>query len=406
MNHSETIHFFLQVGVLLFAALSAGHVARRAGLPAVLGELLAGLLLGPTLFGRFLPEAQAWLFPHAGPVPVAVGAVGKLGLLGFLFAAGLELDLSHVKREGRTVLLTSALGIVVPFLFGFAAVKLAPALWGAEGNPLLPFFVGTALSISALPVIARVLMDLRIPMTGLASVILASAVVDDLVGWFLFAALVRALTQGTSGPADILKTVVLVTGVSCLMLVAGRWVFRRAAPWIRSQMEEPGRFICLGVSFFVVSAALFEGLGVHAAFGAFLAGIVFSSGRSGDDPVHGIVYQVSLGVLAPLYFVSVGLTLDYVAHFDLLLSVVVFLIACLGKLIGAGLGAWWGGKPWREALAVGFALNARGAMEIVLASAALEVGMIERRLFVALVIVAVGTSLISGPALRRLIVRR
>jgi Kef-type K+ transport system membrane component KefB len=169
---------------------------------------------------------------------------------------------------------------------------------------------------------------------------------------------------------------------------------------LRATLVWPGGFIGLITIFLLIAAALAESIGLHAIFGAFLIGVALGQDKEANHQVHDIIYQFAISFFAPLYFVSIGLKANFATHFDAGLVFVVLLIACLGKIAGASLGAWWGGTLPRQALAIGFGMNARGAMEIILASVALEYGLINQKIFVALVVMALFTSMLSGPAMQ------
>jgi Kef-type K+ transport system membrane component KefB len=400
MSHDDTVRFFLQLAVLLLSALAGGLVARRLRLPAVAGELLAGILLGPTLLGALAPSLHAWLWVASVPSGAAREAVVKLGLLGFLFAAGLEMDLGRARARLRETATVSLLGIAVPFLLGAAAVAAWPGLF--HSDRLDPWwqsvFVGTALSISAVPVIARILIDLDLQHTDLAVVILSAAVIDDLVGWSLFTVLLGRAAPDAAHTNPLL-TLALVALVVLFLLTAGRSLAERIRPWGRSRLPGPGHWIGVAVVGVLAAAALVEAIGVHAVFGAFVAGLVLARPAERNEPVRVMVRQIALGVLSPLYFVSIGLKVDFVKGFDLELAIVVLALAAIGKIGGVTLGASLAGMPPRVALQVGLGMNARGAMEVLLASLAFEAGLIDARLLVALVIMAMATSILSGPAM-------
>lgn len=406
----EAIIFFLQMALMLGVALSCGQIMRRIHQPAVIGELLGGILLGPTVLGLLAPTFHVWLFPTEGPVTSAREAVIRIGMLFFLFVAGLEVNLRELRGRGRSLLLTSTMGSIIPFLLGFGCVLLLPGLWGhAAQERLMPLAltIGTALCISALPVIARILLDLGLLRSELGIVVMATATLSDLIGWSLFAVILGSFLP--SAPQQSLWGVLaLVLGFAGLVLVLGRLFGTPLQRWARATLPWPSGFIGVISVLVLTAAALSEALGMHAIFGAFLVGVALGQGHDmkADNPVPEIMYQFAISFFAPLYFVSVGLRVDFVDNFDPLLVGMVLLIACVGKIGGAGLGAWLGGMSWREALAVGAGMNARGAMEIILAYIALDCKLIDQRIFVALVIMALTTSMLSGPILMRLLPRQ
>jgi len=405
LTQHEWVLFFLQIGLMLSMALVGGYLMRRLRHPAVMGELVGGIILGPTIFGLLIPDAYKWLFPNSSAVNTAREAVISLGMLFFLFTVGLEVNLSRLNNKGWGIILTSILGVVIPFGMGFGAVQVWPNLWGAqEKGIILSIFIGTALSISALPVIARILLDLDLLDTQVGSIVITAAVIDDLIGWSLFAASLSALNPGNSSknPWGMFG---LVLGVLVLFWGISRWLIQPMLRWLQRVVDWTGGFISVIAVWILAAAALAEGVGIHPVFGAFQVGVALGHGLGSkkNNPVYEIIQQFAVNFFAPLYFVSVGLKADFVRNFDPLLVIVVILIASVGKIVGAGLGAWFGGLNRREALAVGCGLNARGAMEIILASVALEYQVIDQRIFVSLVMMALVTSMFSGPLLRWLL---
>src|ERR1700740_3429187 len=195
----DVMTMFLALAVLLGTAKLAGEVMQKLDQPSVLGEIMAGILLGPTVLGQIKPNLYAFLFPATGNLPIVLDTVTTLGVVFFLLSAGLEIDLRSIFRQGRSAIAVSFCGVIIPFVFGFAAAGLFPRFLGAgEGADRLIFalFVGTALSISALPVIAKILMDLNLLRSEMGTVVMSSAMFDDLVGWILFSAILGMMNLG------------------------------------------------------------------------------------------------------------------------------------------------------------------------------------------------------------------
>ncbi len=412
MNHDALILLFLQLGAMLLTAVVCGQIMRRFHQPAVLGELLGGILLGPTMFGNFAPETFARWFPADKSIALARESLISVGMLFFLFVAGLEVKLRHVRERKRQVAFTAILGLLVPMALGIASVRAFPEVWGRGAESAgwaFSLFVGTALSISALPVIARILMDLRLIQRDLGIVVMTAAALNDVVGWSLFAILLNVLVPALASPSTggfetVAKNLGLLVGFVAVVLLIGRWLSRPGLRWMRAHLSWPTAFIGATTVVILVAAAVTEALGIHAVFGAYVVGIALGQAiDSGEGKeAHDVIYQFAISFFAPLYFVSIGLRANFASDFDLPLVLLVLLVACLGKIGGAGLGAWLGGMPPRQAAAVGFGLNARGAMEIILASVALESGLIDQRVFVALVVMALVTSALAGPMMNRL----
>jgi Kef-type K+ transport system membrane component KefB/mannitol/fructose-specific phosphotransferase system IIA component len=409
LAEGELPRLLLGIAVLLAATQVCGKLARRIGQPSVLGELVAGLLLGPTVLGRLGPELQEALFPLAGAQAVAFSSLTLVSIVLFLAVAGLEVDLGRLLARLRVASAVGVSGIVVPFGLGFGAAWAWPRALGIEpGAAPEPFalFIGTALAISALPVIAKTLVDLDLYRTDFGALVVGAAVFNDLIGWTLFGLVVGAFRSGTPTLSGVGVEVVVTLGAVALALTAGRWLVLRALAWIGRDAHDSGGVVVFVLCLAFAGAALTESVGHGALMGAFLSGVVVGGTLETSPRRLAALQRLVAAVFAPLFFGSLGLRTDFVANFQPLLVIVVFAIACAGKVLGCGLAARWSGLPASEAWAVGFGLNARGAMEMAMALVALQYGIISEPLFVALVVMALGTSAISGPAMQRLVGQR
>jgi len=406
LTHSEVTAMFLALGLLLASARLFGEIARRFNQPAVLGEILAGILLGPTVFGALAPTWSAFLFPKVGGGALAIDGLMTLAITLFLLVAGLEVDLSTIWRQGRLAINVGLAGVLVPFAVGFGAAWYLPQLMGIEAgaDPLLfALFMATALSISALPVIAKTLMDLNLYRSDLGMLVVAAAVFNDLVGWIIFAVILGMLGTGPAHELSIAQTIGLTLAFALVMLTVVRWLIHRVLPWIHAHTSWPGGVLGFALALALVAAAFTEWIGIHAIFGAFLAGIAIGDSRHLRERTRATIEQFVSFIFAPLFFAGIGLKVNFVTEFDPLLVLTVLVIATLGKVLGCGLAGRFSGMARREALALGFGMNARGAMEIILGLLALKYGLIGERLFVALVVMALVTSLMSGPLLQRVL---
>ncbi len=403
LSPREVTTMFLALGILLASARLLGELARRWHLPSVLGEILAGILLGPTVLGALAPALSHSLFPATGGNALVLDAVTTLAIVLFLLVAGIEVNLSTVWRQGRAALSVALAGIVAPFSIGFFASWLTPKSFGYEGgtDPLtFALFLATALSISALPVIAKTLMDLNLYRSDLGVVVIAAAVCNDLVGWLIFAVILGHLGIEGGHGLPVLHTIGLTVGFALFMLTVVRALIHRLLPWIQAYLSWPGGVLGFAFALALLSAAFTEAIGVHAIFGSFLAGVALGNSTHLRERTRTVIDQFVSSFFAPLFFASIGLRVDFLAHFDLGLTLLLLVIALLGKVLGGGLGARWGGVGWREAWGIGFGLSAQGTMGIILGILALQYQVISQRVFVALVLTALVTSVLSGPALQ------
>jgi len=404
MDKATLTLFLVQIGLVLAIPLVMAKLLQKLALSPLVVELLCGVLLGPSVFGMISPELYARVFPALGKATQAREAITELGLLIFVFMAGLELQPRRLRRLGMPIIWTSLFGILLPLALGVGSVLLWPGFWRnqAQSNvPLLALFVGTILSITALPVIARILMDLNLIKTDIGTMVMSAAMLDDLVGWGLFAVILSNFGgEGHSGH-NWWASLVSVMVVFALLLNLSNKRIQRAVGWLNL----PKDTLQLKLTFLVLMSAaiLSEVLGTHATLGAFLAGVALGRIKEARKLAHESLYQTTVGIFATLYFVSIGLKVNFVANFDLVLVVFVLVIACIGKISGVYLGAKLGGKQPREALLVALGMNARGAVGIVLTTVALEYGLIDQRIFVALVIMALATSVLSAVGIKRLL---
>lgn len=399
----EITVMFLALGILLATARVLAELVQRWHQPAVLGEILAGMLLGPTVLGALAPEWSAWLFPMQGNSAVVLEGLTTLAIALFLLVAGMEVDLSTMWRQGKTAAAVGSAGLVIPFGLGLAAAWAMPWSLGWEGklHPILfALFFATALSISALPVIARTLMDLNLYRSDLGMIIIAAAIFNDLAGWIIFAMILGMMEHQSGHGMGIGQTIGLTLAFAAGMLTIGRWLIHRVLPWVKAYTTWPGGVLGFALALALLAAAVTEYIGVHAIFGSFLVGVAIGDSSHLREQTRMVIHQFVSFIFAPLFFASIGLSVDFVRHFDVGLVLAVLVIACVGKVVGCGLGARWSGMSSRESWAVGFGMNARGAMEIILGLLALQFGVIHERLFVALVIMALVTSMLSGPMMQ------
>lgn len=410
LNHQETISLILSLGILLIVARLVGEFFRKLKMPLVVGELVAGICLGPSLLGHYFPNISSLALNQKSNSMFAFNGITAISVIMLLFVAGMEVDLSIIRQQGKTALKTSFLGLIIPLGLGFLAAYYYFPLFGenyTSNSKLILFslFFGTAMAVSALPIIARTLMDLGLFRTKVGMIIIAAAMFDDIIGWLLFSVILGMLKTSTLGHG-FLVTLGLTIMYSVAMLTVGRIIINKSLPWAKKNFSWPGGFLSISLGLAFLGAAFTEFIGIHAIFGAFIVGIAFGDSVHLTEKTREIVNQFVTNIFAPLFFVSIGFKVNFIANFDLQITLIVLLIAVFCKLLGAGLGAYWGGLSKQESLAVGFGMNARGAMEIILALLALQEGLINEKLFVAIVVMAVVTSVMAGPALQLLVKRQ
>jgi Kef-type K+ transport system membrane component KefB len=385
--------FLFSVAVILLVCHVSGAVLRRFGQPPVLGEVVGGLLLGPSVLGLVWPSSQDWLFP--APVLTALNYAAQLGLIVFMFLLGCELRTDRIGNR-RVVGATVLGGMGLPFVGGVVVALAAPALGG--GGTAYVLFFGLAVSITALPVLARILVDLGLSDTRLGATALSSAAVGDGVAWFALTVILAG--TGLSGTGDVMTT----AGLAAALVVATVLCVR---PALRALVERvTSTQLLLGV--LVVGALGYAGLtqliGLHPVIGAFLFGVAVPRRSAAVTRISEQLQGFAIAILLPLFFAGVGLSTstgllgESVGNW--LLFLLVLAVATVTKFVGAGGAARLAGLPARESLRLGTLMNCRGVTELVVASIGLEYGLVNGLGFTILVLVAVLTTAATGPLMR------
>jgi Kef-type K+ transport system membrane component KefB len=418
LSASELSHLLLALMLLLSAAHACGYLFARFGQPRVVGEILGGLLLGPTAFGALLPAAQAFAFPAEGSVPAVLDALYQLGLLLLMFGAGAELRSSFQPGEGRTVAAVTVAGVVIPFAVGLGFVAALPSqelIGAANSRAAFVLVFSLAIAVTSIPVISRIMGDLGILDTPFARVVLAVAVIEDVIVYVILAiaiGLVAAPAGHAFGLPALLRlepgaaaSVAYHAAVTLAFLALARGLgpaFYRRVRRLRYNLVRRGSLIGFQLAFLLAVSVLATGLGVVPLFGAFVAGLVVgASGRDGAAEARETIRAFALAFFVPLYFALVGLRLDLLHGFSPLFFALFFAVACLAKAASVWAGARLAGETERGARNLAVALNARGGPGIVLASVAFDHAIISQPFYAVLVLLAILTSLLAGAWLER-----
>lgn len=405
LSHHAVFLLLVQIATLLLMARFLGEVMRKLGQPAVIGELMAGVLLGPSVLGAFLPEVQAFVFPKSQHQSDLLSAISWLGVLFLLIVTGLETDIALIKRRGKSALIISAGGIIVPFATGFALGEMLPVTYLADPAKRLVFslFMAVAMSISAVPVIAKVLMDLKLIRRDIGQLILASAMTDDTIGWILLSVVAGLATAGTvdvSAAAQSVGAAFLFLG---LAFTVGTPLVARLISGVDKLFGGAGAQMSAVLVLALGTAAITHQMGIEAVLGAFAVGILVGQAPRFRREVAHTLELVTASFLAPIFFASAGVKVDLARLADpevATVGAIVLAIACVGKFLGAYLGSWATGLSHWERLAMGSGMNARGAMEIIVATVGLSLGILTVEMYSIIVMVAIVTSLMAPPMLR------
>lgn len=389
--------------VILTSALGA-WVARRFGQPAVVGEIVVGICLGPSLLGLVWPDMQHRLF--TAEVLPFVGALGELGLLAFMFLVGLALNLGLLRGHSRTAIAVSQMSIALPLALGSALALGMYETFAPAGVDRLPFvlFIAVSMSITAFPVLARILTERDLYRTRTGAVAMACAAVDDVTAWCLLAVVV-AVTSSSSLTA-VLVTVALSVVYMLFMLyvvrpLLARWVARAERKW------SDGAVLVMLFSGLCLSALATLEIGVHELFGAFVFGTMVPRDSPVVERAVARLQAVAVPILLPLFFVSTGLKTDLAALArsgdQWLWGLAVIAVAVIGKWGGGSTAARLAGQGWRDSLAIGALMNCRGLTELVVLNIGLSLGVIGTDLFSILVVMALVTTAMTSPALTRIL---
>ena len=398
----------LQLIVILATARACGWLLRHLGQPAVVGEMAAGLMLGPIVMGALFPQWHAQLFASASLA--GLQSLATLGLVLFMFVVGLELRSNHgVAAQLKAAGAVGVLSVAVPLVLGLAVSPLLHPHLVPAGVGFWPFaiYMAAALSITAFPVMARILKDRGLTQTSYGQLSMGAAAVVDVIAWILLAFVVAWMGAGEGTPG-LVKTGGGVVGMLALLYFVIRpffgWLLRKYAP-----DGEPSATVMAALMLGLLGCALLtEWVGLHAVFGAFLFGACLPRDDRLLDSLAPRIEPLSIVVLMPLFFALAGLstTADAFVGGSLGLGLLVILVATVGKIVGGAAGARLSGYGWRDSLATGSLMNARGLMELIVMKIGLDAGLIGAELFTILLVMALVTTAMTGPLLSLSIGRR
>ncbi len=404
-SEHQLLLFWLQLLALLLTARALGGMLRAIGQPAVIGELAAGLLLGPSVFGHLAPGLHDWLFPNDTLQRALLAGPAWIGVFLLLIVTGIETDLALIRSLGRATARVAIGSLVVPVLAGVGLGMALPGVFvgGSTERVVFALFMGTALGISALPVIAKILSDLDLMRRNVAQVLIAAAMANDTAGWILLG-IVASLAR--SGSLDAAQLAITVAGLALFLSLAFTIGQRSVDALLRFVMVRgwgaPAHLTSVLLISLAAGAAT-HALGLEAVFGAFIAGVVLGRSRFHDTDVFEPIDAITRSFFAPLFFATAGLRVDLSLLNDpevLGWGAVVLVVASASKAGGAYLGARLAALPGREGLALGIGLNARGAVEIVVATVGLSLGVLNSASYALVVLLAVVTSMMAPPLLR------
>lgn len=405
LDEHQLLVFWIQFAALVGLGRLLGLALRRIGQPSVIGELAAGLLLGPSVFGQLWPSGFEWFLPDDDMQGAAIVAVSWVGAALLLVVTGFETDLALIARFRRATTAVAIGSLVLPFVAGLGVGFLLPEMFRADGAQQIVFvlFIATALSISSLPVVAKILGEMRLLRRNFGQINLAAGMANDAIGWLLLGVISGLAASGTLSGFAIGKTL----GGMLLFLAVSFFIGRPLVDHFlrKTRTGESGADGGLMVSMLTMLAFCVFGqaMGIEAVLGAFVAGILLGQSRFQHEGMRERIEGLTMALFAPLFFATAGLRVDLSLLTDptvLVWAVVVIVVASVAKFAGAYAGAKVAGLSGRESLALGAGLNARGAMEVIIATVGLGMGVLNDASYTIIVLMAMVTSMAAPPTLR------
>ncbi len=410
IEEHELLVFWVQLFVIVVFARTLGWMMRAIGLPRVIGELSAGLLLGPSVFGTVWPDGFDWFLNkgHEEVQSAALLGVAWVGVALLLVVTGFETDLGLIAKLGKPAALVTAGSLILPLIGGLAVGYLLPDVFLAEGAERINFalFVALALSVSSLAVVAKILSELGLMRRDFGQITVAAGMANDVVGWLLLGVFTGLATSGEIGVVQILKTVVPIVVFVALAMTIGQRIIDSALRQLRRRDAGVSGALTVAIISMLGFGVVTQRLGVEAVLGAFIAGVLLHRSRFQHEHTLELIEGMTYGFFAPIFFATAGLRVDLRElgnRTAILWTLVIIAVAVIAKFIGAYVGARLAGRTKRGALALGAGLNARGALEIVIATVGAAVGVFNTVAFTAIVLVPVVTSVIASVGLRMVV---
>ncbi|MGH2599312.1 MAG: cation:proton antiporter [Dehalococcoidia bacterium] len=395
--------FLLQIGVLLLLALLLGRLAVRLKMPAIVGELCAGVILGPSLLQQVAPALSGWLFPHEAAQFHMLDAIGQIGVLLLVGITGAHLDLTLVRKRGAAAAKISAFGLVIPLGLGVATGLLLPRAMVGDGTDPVVFalFLGVAMCVSAIPVIAKTLLDMNLLHRNIGQLTLTAGMVDDAFGWFMLSVVSAMATSGVRA-GNVLLSLGSLLGIVGFAALVGRPLVATTFRFVNRSADAAPTIMTV-TTLIMLAAAATHALGLEAILGAFVCGVLISEYGKPDPARLAPLRTVVVAVFAPLFFASAGLRMDLTALASVEVlgaALLILAIAIIGKFLGAYLGARTSRLNRWEGLALGAGMNARGVIQVFVAMIGLRLGVLNTATYTIIILIAVVTSLMAAPILR------
>lgn len=390
----------MQIIAIIITARILGWLCTKISQPKVIGEILAGIILGPSLLGYYFPDFSQWLFPQGSFGNLQV--ISQIGLVLFMFVVGMELDLNVIKKQAKEALVISHSSIVIPFALGLILALFLYKGFAPDKVPFISFalFIGISMSITAFPVLARIVQERGIYKTKIGALVITCAAADDITAWSLLAVVIAVVKAGSL--AGAIPTVGLALVYVLIMLKVIRPFFKRIGELYSTKERLSQNIVSIFFLALIISSFLTEVIGIHALFGAFMAGAIMPENKNFKSSFIEKIEDVSLILFLPLFFVFTGLRTKVGLLNDIslweVLALVIF-VAVSGKLLGSAVAAKFVGLSWKESLSIGALMNTRGLVELVALNIGYDLGVLSPEIFTILVIMALLTTFMTAPVL-------
>ena len=389
-----------QIATIILVARFFGLICKKIGQPTVIGEIIAGIVLGPSFFGSYLPEFSVLLFPDSSLDNLKF--LSQIGLIFFMFVVGMELDLKVLRNKAKEAVIISHASIIIPFTLGLVLAYSIYTNFAPKGIEFLSFglFLGIAMSITAFPVLARIVQERGLQKTRIGAMVITCAAADDITAWCLLAGVIAIVKAGSVVSSLYIIVLSFVYVVAMIKLV--RPFLRRIGNLYDTAEKITKPVVAIFFLTLLISSYLTEIIGIHALFGAFVAGVIMPDNMKFRKMFIEKIEDVSLVVLLPLFFVFTGLRTEIgLLNSPELWKVcgLIILVAVVGKFIGSALAAKFVGQNWRDSLTIGALMNTRGLMELVVLNIGYDLGVLTKEVFAMMVIMALATTFMTGPAL-------
>jgi Kef-type K+ transport system membrane component KefB len=410
-SHDDLLQLLVQIVVLLLAARLLGEVSQRFGQPAVVGEILAGILLGPSLLSGLFPFVEQWIIPQTEVSGYLLETISLLGVMFLLLITGLEIDIGLIRRQARSAVGMAVGGLSFSLPIGFLLGQHLPddLLGDPDSRFVFALFIATSMAIAAIPVVAKVLMDLNLTRRDIGQTLVAAAMIDDTTGWILLSIVIGMAAGAAVTVGTVAQSVLSVLAFLALSFTIGQWFVGKALKFVQNDINSRDKILSLVVILMFAWGTVSHALHLEALIGAFVLGILFSRLPNLDINVIHKLESIALGIFAPIFFATAGLKVDIISLLEprlLAITLLVIGVAMFCKVVGVYTGSRLIGRRdhW-TAVFFGFGLNARGSMEIIVATIGLSLGVLSQEMFSIIVVMAVATSLMAPFALRWAVMR-